>query len=330
MQLAPMFSRSKLWLAALFALVWLLWVAPVLAQGGSVKIDDPDGLFGNGSAVKAAAQRLAGDGVDVVVVGARNAGANQTAALAYLDNRLQQLNIAQSTRALRGNQIVFFVAPTPGFDGLYYVGRYRQKLDPAYRNIQAQQMRPRFTSGDFSGGMAAGIDGVRTTLYPPVSPVVWAGAAVLALGVIGIVALPMLRSRRAASDALAAARDRMEQARRAAGVALADLGRRVTSARDKAQYDKLSYSAGDAARITELQQAGEARFTAAQNAFDAAEQARTEAKRLAVSDYDGLATQYTNAQQLAGEARQTVEEAERMRATLDAQTAPSTGETQRL
>ncbi len=321
-------SHKYLWLSAVL-LCWL-WAAPAWAQAGRVLVDDPDRLFGDGSAVRSAAQRLAGEGADVVVVGVRNAGVDGAAAQRYIDNRVQQLGIAQSTHELHGNQIVFYVAPKPGYDGVYFVSRYKDKLQPVYRQIITQQMRPRFTQEDYSGGMTAGIDAIRTTLNPPTSPVVWVGAAVAGLAIIVVVARPMLLRRRIAADQLSSARGRMDEARRAAGVALADLGQRVSTARDKAQYDKISYSAGDAARITDLQTRGEALFADAQSAFDAAEQARTEANRPSAADYDSIAQKYANAQQLAQEAMQPIEEAERIRATLDKAGAPSTGQTQRL
>src|SRR5919202_166954 len=287
-------------------------------------------IFVDGLAVHSAANRLASEGADVVVVGVRNAGSNATAAQSYIDNQLRKLGVAQSTRALQGNEIVFFVAPQPGYDGIYFVSRYRDKLSPAYQQISRQQMRPRFTQGDYIGGMVAGIDAVRTTLNPPTSPVVWIGAGAVALIVIVAVARPMLQQRKAAADALSSARSRVEDARRAAGVALADLGRRVTAAREKAPYDKLSYSATDAARIAELQTRGETLFTEAQSAFDSAEQARTEASSPSAADYEALAQKFLDVQRLAGEAARPIEEAEQTRATLDAAGAPSTGPTQHL
>jgi hypothetical protein len=152
----------------------------------------------------------------------------------------------------------------------------------------------------------------------------------VALIVIVAVARPMLQQRKAAADALSSARSRVEEARRAAGVALADLGRRVTAAREKAPYDKLSYSATDAARIADLQTRGEALFTEAQSAFDSAEQARTEASSPSAADYEALAQKFLDVQRLAGEAARPIEEAEQTRATLDAAGAPSTGPTQHL
>src|SRR5919199_1586553 len=211
-RLVARYSKVGLWLVAV--LLCLLTALPAFAQSGRVLIDDPDGLFRDRSAVQAAADRLAGEGVDVVVVGVRNAGPNAAAAQSYIDNRLQQLGVAQSTRALRGNQIVFYVAPQPGFDGLYFVSRYKDKLQPAYQQIARQQMRPRFTQGDYIGGMVAGIDAVRTTLNPPTSPVVWIGAGVVALIVIVAVARPMLQQRKAAADALSSARSRADEAAR--------------------------------------------------------------------------------------------------------------------
>jgi hypothetical protein len=308
----------------------LLGVATAFAQSGSVMIDDPDNLLADRTAVEAAAERLAAEGADVVVVAVEDAGAGPADAQAYLDNRLDQLGVASDARSLRGNQIVFYVAPRPGFDGIYYVPRWKQALDPVYRTIGAEQMRPRFTSGDFGGGMIAGIDAVRTTINPPASPLPWVVGGVLAVGAASAVAAPVLRKRRAADEALASARKRMEQARAAAGVALADLGRNVNEAREKAQFDRVSYSPHDVARLAQLQQEGETQFADAQAAFDAAEEAQIAEARPTAEHYDAVAARFAHAQQLAAETGQMIGQVEQLRADLDRGTGRDPLATQRL
>lgn len=305
---------QRLRFAFLGLLFALLVVGPALAQGARPLIDDPDKLFADTAAIQAAAQRLAGEGADVVVIGVRDAGANPQS---YLDRRLQQLGVAPNARALAGNQIVFFVAPRPGFSGIFFVPQYKQKLQSVYQSINTQQMRPFFTREDYSGGMVAGIDAVRTTLNPPTSPVVWVGGGALALVAAGAVAGPALRRRKTAAESLAAARRSMEESRRAAGVALADLGQRVTAAREKAQYDRISYAPADAERVGTLQQQGESLFVRAQSAFDAAEQTRTEQTNPGAGDFESLAAKYAEIRQIAEEAVTPIEQAERLRATLD-------------
>ncbi len=317
-------------LAALLMMFAALATSPVSAQAGNVQIDDPDGLFVDQGAVQAAAERLAGEGVDVVVIAVANAGADDAAAEQYLDERLAELGLADNSGSLRGNQIVFFVAPEPGFDGIYFVGRYRAQLEPVYRRIQSEQSRPRFTAGDLGGGVVAAINAVRTTLNPPTSPVTWVVGGVVVAGVASAVAVPALRKRRQSSETLASARRRMEEGREAAGVALADIGRRVTIAREKAQYDQLSYSPEDTQQIRQIQQQGEAEFGQAQAAFDAAEEAQIAQAQPTPEHYLSIAAQFDEARRLAEGAAQAINDAEQRRAALDQATRPATGDTQHL
>ena len=329
--------RVSTYVQLLGVVLAMFWLLPAFAQSGSVRIVDPDGLFGDGAVVEAAARRLADEGAEVVVLGARNAGADPEDAQRYLDQQLAELDIAPSSSALRGNQIVFFVAPQPGFSGIYYVSRYNEKLSrrneqsqPVYEQIMQQQMQPQFTRGALATGMAAGIDAVRTTLNPPTSPVVWIGGAALAVAGAGAVAVPALRKRRTALEALTAARQRMDEARQAAGVAIADLGRRVHVAQEKAQYDTISYAPAEVAHISADQRRGEQLFGAAQATFDAAEEGRTALEKPAAADYDRLAEQYVEAERLAQEAAEPIERAEQVRARLDRAASSSRGAASRL
>lgn len=322
--------RVSTYVQLLGVVLAVFWLLPAFAQSGSVRIEDPDGLFGDGAVVEAAARRLADEGAEVVVLGARNAGADAEDAQRYLDQQLAELDIAPSSSALRGNQIVFFVAPQPGFNGIYFVSLYNEKLQPVYREIIVEQMQPQFTRGALATGMAAGIDAVRTTLNPPTPPVVWISGAALAVAGAGAVAVPALRKRKTALEALTAAHQRMEEARRAAGVAIADLGRRVHVAQEKAQYDTISYARAEVAHITADQRRGEQLFGAAQSTFDAAEEGRTALEKPAAADYDRLAEQYVEAERLAQEAAEPIERAEQVRATLDRATPSSRGAASRL
>ena len=113
----------------------------------------------------------------------------------------------------------------------------------------------------------------------------------------------------------------MEEARRAAGVTIADVGRRIEPAREKAQFDEVSYDPAEAERIKLWQGRGEALFAQAQAAFDAAEEAQIATAPSTAGDYDTLAQKFLDAQRLAGEAAGPIEEAERMRAILDSSKA---------
>lgn len=313
--------RRAQWLSLIVGL-WVLLALPVAAQSGSVRIEDPAGLLGGQTeAIRQAAQRLAGEGAEVLVVAAGpEQASDQQSSDAYLNQFVQRIT---------PNQIIFYVAPNARQTSLRFGQRWNNVLRPVEREIQAQQMNPRFYSGDLAGGMIAGIDATRTTINPPNTAFYVIGGA-LAVAAIGVVALPMLRRRRDTATTLAGARERMEQFRRAAGGAIADLGRVAEQAQAKAQYDRLSYSKADAERVQQLQAQGMQLFTEAQAAFDAAEEQQHAKATLAAADYDSIAARYEQAQEIAQRAATAIGEAEQHRAMLDARGAPSTGATTRL
>jgi hypothetical protein len=317
-------QRVRRVLLLLMAIAFWLLALPVAAQGRGVRIDDPGNrLGGQAGAVRDAAQRLADAGADVVVV------VSDAANRAESDQAVQQL-----VGSITPTRIIFFVAPQAEQTSLRYGSRWIETLDPVQRQVQAEQMNPRFAAGDLAGGLIAGIDAVQTAINPPPPPPpnytwLWIIGGVLALTAAGLVLAPVLRRRRDAATAVQTARERTEAARRTAGAAIADLAALVDRAQEKAQYDRLSYSEDNTARLAEMQGSGIQLFQQAQAAFDAAEERRTQPTQR-VEDLDAIAGQYAEAQRLAAQAQERVAEAEAFRAQLDAQGAPSTGPTQRL
>ena len=101
-------------------------------------------------------------------------------------------------------------------------------------------------------------------------------------------------------------------------------------AREKARYDKISYASADVERITAQQNRGDELFAQAHAAFDSAEEAQIALARPTAADYESFAVTYQQAQRLAEDATEPVEEAERMRAELDSRGPPSTGVTRRM
>ncbi len=314
--------------------LWLILGLPARAQTGSVRVEDPDGVLGAGAAtVRQAAEQLAETGAQVIVLTAgSSAGPSAASADQYLDAFLAQNNLASSRTQLQPDQIVFFVARDARQTSLRFGQRWIDTLEPVEGRIQAEQMNPRFASGDIPGGLVAGIEAVRTTINPPApsrAPL-YVIAGVLALTAVGVIAVPALRKRRAAAESLAAARERAEKARREAGVAIADLGRLVETAQAKAQYDRISYGASDVRRLQTLQSGGLQLFQQAQAAFDAAEEQQQATAKPTVAEYDAIAIRYGQARNLALQATDAIREAEQLRAQLDARGAPSTGATTRL
>lgn len=311
--------------------LWLL-ALPALAQSGSPRVEDPDNLLGaQASQVREAAQRLAGEGADVIVVAAGPAaGSTPTSADQYLSNLLAQNSIAPSSSQLNPNQVVFYVARDARRTSLLYGSRWKQTLDPVFQSIQSEQMNPRFANGDLVGGLVAGIDATRTTINPPTSPFVYVLGGAVVLGVIAMIAVPMLQKRRASATALETARERMRTERQRAGAAIADVAKVAEQAQAKAQYDRISYSQSNIDRLQSLQAKGTQLFQEAQDLFSTADDQIELKANPTAGDYEAVAAQYERAQNLAQQANSSIGEAEALRAQLDAQGSPSTGPTTRL
>lgn len=320
--------RRFMVLATLLAFV----VLGIASAAGRVTIDDPQNVLGGRKGdVQAAAQRLADAGADVVVMVIPNDNAPN--AETYINQRLGQIGVGGSVTNLPGNTVLLYRSPQAGHTALYYVPGFKAKLDPAKNAIFANNMRPLLSNGDTAGGLIAGIDAVRSTLYPPTSPFVYGAVGVAVLGALALVLGPRIRRGRVEAANLAGAQGRAEAARKATGAAIADLGQLVRTARDKAQYDRISYSPTDTQRITELQLQGEQTFAQAQAIFDQAEQDQQLAKTPTVDGYNQVAAAYEQARALVEQAATPLNEAERLRAALDqaaGPTGPTTGTAQRL
>jgi hypothetical protein len=318
--------RPRPWLWSIVAGLWLLLALPAAAQSGGIQIIDPDNLLGaQRGAVEQAAQQLANEGAQVIVVtDNQNNVVNPQNERSYVTSLLQQNGVALTNGQINPNQIIYYINPVQGYTGLYYGSSWRNTLDPALRQIRDEQITRRASTGDLAGGLVAGINATRTTINPPTPPLFYVLAGMLALTVVGLVAAPILRRRRETATAFATAREQREQARRAAGAAIADLGQRMDTARAKAQYDELSYAPADVQRVQALQREAEQVFGDAQAAFDAAEEQERLDADVTADDYQRLAAQYAEARHLAKQAETTLSRVEQLRATLDAQGARNT------
>lgn len=322
--------RVQIW--SMIIGLWLLLALPALAQDAGLRIEDPDNLLGaQANSVREAAERLAGEGAQVIVVAAgQSAGTTPESADQFLNALLARSNLAPNSSNLNPNQIVFYVARDARRTSVLYGQRWKETLNPVFQSIQSQQMNPRFASGDLAGGLVAGVDAVRETINPPTPTAVYLIGGALAATAAGAVAVPVLNKRRASATALESARERMREARRAAGAAIADLDRLVEQAQAKAAYDKISYSQDNVERLQSLQAKGMQIFSQAQDLFAAADDQHELKANPAIKDYDAVAGQYQQSQTLAQQASAAIGEAEALRAQLDAQGTPSTGSTTRL
>ncbi len=312
-------TRSRLLLRMLLVGVWLMLALPVAAQTGSVQVIDPDDLIGGRRGdVEQAAQQLAGEGADVIVVAVGQSGAAGSNPERVLFDVLDQNNISTASSGHLPNQIIFYVNTVQQYTGLYYGSRWRDRLDPVYQQIIDQQITPQASAGNVAVGMIDGITAVRNTINPPTPRWMYVLAGLVALALIGLVATPLVTRRLSASAALSAAREQAAQARREAGTAIADLAPRMDAARAKAQYDALSYAPDDAQRVQALQRKADQAFNEAQIAFNTAEEQSRLNQNMAIREYERLAVQYVEARNHAKHAKALLEEVEQLRATFDA------------
>src|SRR4029078_11035403 len=110
--------------------------------------------------------------------------------------------------------------------------------------------------------------------------------------------------RRAVAQAFASARQAAESARRSAGAAIADMGQALNDAREKAQYDKLSYATTDVQQLAQWQGAAEVSFRKAQEDFEHAGEALAARQTPGQQDYQATAAAYARAAQEVAAARQ--------------------------
>jgi uncharacterized membrane protein YgcG len=261
-------------LSVLLAL--LLLASPALAQGRAIVEDTTSQV--DTAQVERAAQALTAKGATVVVLVSDQTGGDPQA---YAQRRLSASGI--QTSPLEPSVIVYLVALDQRNVFIYYGADYNASLGPTYKNIADQEMIPQFARGDITGGIVAGINGtVEAIDNPPGSgtninvgsgvftPIVLGAIFLVLLFVVGPIAWRGLSKRRAAAQALAKARQDAEAARKQAGAAIADFGQALREAREKAQFDEVSYPAADVRQLAELQAAAETQFVAAQEAFDQA------------------------------------------------------------
>jgi F0F1-type ATP synthase membrane subunit b/b' len=246
------------------------------------------------------------------------------------------------TNPLEPSAIVYLVALDQRNVFIYYGADYNASLGPTYKNIADQDMIPQFARSDITGGIVAGINGtVEAIDNPPGSgtninvgsgtftPVVLGVIFLVLLFVVGPIAWRGLSKRRAAAQALAKARQDAEGARKQAGAAIADFGQALREAREKAQFDEVSYPAAEVRQLAELQAAAESQFVAAQEAFDQAGERLAQKREPAQDDLVASAGAYRAVTETVAAARAPLDQAEARRAELDKLNAAAPGEVDR-
>jgi len=108
----------------------------------------------------------------------------------------------------RGDLLVVAVSVTDRQTGIYYGHRWTDRLDDTWRDIQTDDMNPKFTQGRYAEGLHAGLRGIHAELTgtaghggdgPPIPVILLIGGVVVLIGgiwVFGIVSI--VRGRRRA------------------------------------------------------------------------------------------------------------------------------------
>jgi len=327
-------------LGRLIAPLVLLFVLalPVLAQGSLIYHDDAGKL--NRSRVQQAAAPLISRGARVAVYTVESG--NET----DFQQRLQQDGLADNSGAVNTNMIAIYVSYSPRYSAIRFGDRWNGALNTNnnYESIRTSQLNAGLQANDATGGFVNALSAIDRSIASP--PTAGGGTTVnvgsgtflpIVLGVIFLVLLlvagPLLwrsySKRRAATQAFAKARQAAEDARRQAGVAIADMGQAVKDARDKAQYDKLSYTPADVEEITRTQRQAEELFAKAQDQFDQLGEALAAKRTPTQEDYTSSAQAYGVVAKTTTDAQALLAQAEARRAELDKFNAAAPGEVDR-
>lgn len=315
-------------IGVLATLALLLAPALALAQG-RVVVDDDTGQV-NSATIERAAQPLVRKGATVVVLVSDQTGGDPQQ---FAGGKLRGYGIQASP--LAPSAIIYLVALDRRNVFIYYGADWNATLGPAYQTIADRDMIPQLARGNITAGLVAGLEGTVSAIEnPPGAPVSLAPIAVaIVLVALLAIGLPLVwravSRRRAASQALAAAREAAGVAHQQAGVAIADFGQTLNDARAKAQYDQLSYAAADVGQLAQWQAAAEQQFAEAQALFDTTGEALAAKATPDLAAYQAAAQGYAQVGPQVQAAREQLDRAEARRSELDQLNASAPGEVDR-
>ncbi len=322
---------------------WLLLAPGVRAQSGSVIVDD-NGVGIDQARVKTAAQQLASEGANVVVVVTKNGGSGD--GLAYLSQRLRALNVAQSASVsdLPANSIIYYVSFSPQVSYIYYGSNFRTALDGESEDLRDNQLNAGLKRNDPTRGLVDVLTATARVIDNPVaartepssgvgSGLIWLIAAV-AIGALLLFVVPSFLRRRSTSaqtaDALTQARNRFMGAKQAAGGAIADLGRQMSDATEKQRFDKVSYPASQVQDLERRHRAAQAQFSQLQVQFDDVGERIENNPTPSVTDYEGAAGGYDGVRTQIQQISQALGEMDGLRKEFDTINAQAPAEVDRV
>lgn len=301
----------------------LLLAAPALAQGSLIYHDDADEL--NRAQIQRAANTLISRGAIVAIYTETDGGASN------FQQRLQQDNLSSGSTSVNANLIAIYVSFNPRYSAIRFGDRWTQALgtNNNYDSIRTSQLNAGLAAGNTTDGFVNALGAINnaianppqpgggTTINTDLRPIAFAAIFLVLLIVGGPILWRTISKRRAIAHALQQTRQAVEEARREAGVAIADMGQALHDAREKAQYDKLSYAPSDVAQLAQWQSAAETQFVKAQEQFDNANTQLKDKREPTQGDYQNTTKTYKQATQQIAAARQQLEQAETRRAELD-------------
>jgi F0F1-type ATP synthase membrane subunit b/b' len=321
--------RAPILLALLLALV-----LPALAQGSLIVRDDAS--FLDRSQVERAAQPLVNRGA-IVAVYAANSGTSSE-----FDRRLAQDQLLRSGKVPK-NLIAIFVSLKDRYSSIRYGDDWAPALASRYESIRTDQLNKGLSATSFTSGVVSALGAISTAVGSGSSsssgssggvPSSSGGATAPSggssspwnlLGCVGILALlgggawfwQRSSASRAAAAVVSGARDAAEEARKRAGAAVSDLAQHIREARDRAQFDRVSYPAEDAAEMAAMQQDAEQRFVQIQERFSATEDAIKQKAQPGEADYQQATASYSALPNLADDVRALLDQIQARRNELD-------------
>jgi hypothetical protein len=323
----------------MFRLVGLIFIffflaLPAQAQGDLIFRDEAGVL--NRSRVADAAQPLIDRGARVAVYTVDSGDESD------FQRQLEQDDLVRGG-SVDTSMIAMYVSFDPRFSSIRFGDRWNEALDTNnnFENIRNSELNPGLAAGDPTGGFVNALSAIdRAIASPPQAgggttveidptPVVVGGGALALLGIGGPLAYRAARRRRKAAAALANARQSAEEGRRNAGAAIADLGQLFNDAREKAQYDKLSYPPADVEQLAQTQRAAETLFVQAQEQFDNVGEALKAKQTPTETDFKNTAGAYQQVVELAGQSRAQLDQVQARRSELDKLNAAAPGEIDR-
>ena len=311
----------------LITLLLTLLVAPVLAQSNPTIVDETGQL--DTAAVQRAAQPLIARGAQVGVFIVQRGG-DQDALRRY-----QRAGFASGS-AINADAILMYVSFDPRYSEIAYGDRWNAALrtNDNAETIRQNRLNPGLAGGDTTRGVVDALTEIERSIALPPVPVggITINPMPIVVGVIFLVLLviggPMFwnsfQQRRRAAQALQQARTAAEEARRSASSVIVDVSRALREAREKAQFDAVSYAEADVRQLAAMQSEVEQQVARLQERFSEIEKQLALRRAPVQADYETVAQQYRQLEQEVTVACERLAQLEARRADLDriAQAAP--------